>query len=96
MHLTEHLWLAWIEWAHRLALEVTRWMNEHALISWVAHYEPWVIEHALLAGIPLALNVDGRADVFPASLSERWQGCPGVLDASISRNSSGVGLGAPN
>ncbi|MGY4856845.1 GIY-YIG nuclease family protein [Cryobacterium sp. AP23] len=50
---------------------LTRWMNEHARISWVVDETPWVIEEELLAGTPLALNVDGRIDAFAASLSAR-------------------------
>jgi hypothetical protein len=58
-------------WGPAGELELTRWMNQHARISWVVAEAPWVIEDELLAQASLALNVDGRTDAFAASLSAR-------------------------
>lgn len=58
-------------WGPEGELELTRWMNEHARISWVVNEAPWVIEDELLARAPLALNVDGRTDAFATSLTQR-------------------------
>ncbi|MHA6694624.1 GIY-YIG nuclease family protein [Homoserinimonas sp. A520] len=60
-----------LNWGPEGELELTRWMNEHARISWVVDDEPWELESELLAGISLPLNVDGRSDAFAVSLSER-------------------------
>lgn len=61
-----------LNWGPEGELGLTRWMNEHARVTWVVDDEPWVIETELLAGAPLALNVDGRTDAFAVSLSE-WR-----------------------
>ena len=62
-----------LNWGPEGELELTRWMNEHARISWVVDDEPWTLESELLAGISLPLNVDGRSDAFATSLSELRQ-----------------------
>jgi hypothetical protein len=41
---------------------LTRWMAEHALVSWVVHPEPWVLEEELIAGLDVPLNLQGNAD----------------------------------
>jgi hypothetical protein len=36
---------------------LNRWMAENALVSWVIHPEPWLIEEKLIAALDLPLNV---------------------------------------
>lgn len=60
-----------LNWGPEGELALTRWMNEHARISWVLDDEPWEFESELLARISLPLNVDGRTDALAVSLSER-------------------------
>lgn len=36
---------------------LSEWMSEHTKVCWVEHAEPWVVEEALLARAPLALNL---------------------------------------
>ena len=46
------------------------WMAEHALVSWIEHSEPWVIEDELIANLDLPLNLMGnRRHAFHQTLS---------------------------
>ncbi len=40
---------------------LSRWMAEHALVSWVVHAEPWVLEEELIATLDVPLNLQGNA-----------------------------------
>jgi hypothetical protein len=49
---------------------LTQWMNQHARVTWVEHPEPWDLEHALIAAVPLPLNLDqNRSHAFHTELS---------------------------
>ncbi len=41
--------------------ELSRWMAENALVSWVVRAEPWVLEAELIARLNLPLNLQGNA-----------------------------------
>lgn len=46
------------------------WMDANALVCWVEHDEPWMLEHELIQGHSLPLNIqDNRHHPFSASLS---------------------------
>lgn len=57
-------------WGPEGESRLTQWMKQHAYVSWLVDDEPWTLEHELISGMPLALNVDGRDDHFSKSLSE--------------------------
>lgn len=59
-----------LNWGPEGEFKLTRWMKQHAQVSWLVNNEPWLLEHELIAEVPLALNVDGRHDPFAKSLSE--------------------------
>lgn len=40
---------------------LTRWMSDNALVSWVVHPEPWVLEESLIANLDVPLNIQGNA-----------------------------------
>lgn len=51
------------------------WMTENAYVCWVEHPEPWLLEHELLLGHSLPLNIqDNRHHPFCTPLSELRQG----------------------
>jgi hypothetical protein len=39
---------------------LTRWMAEHALVSWVVRSEPWHFEEELIAALDVPLNIRGN------------------------------------
>ncbi|RYE43368.1 MAG: hypothetical protein EOP24_28625, partial [Hyphomicrobiales bacterium] len=43
---------------------LSKWMAENALISWIAHEEPWELEDRLIAGLDVPLNLDGNSRNF--------------------------------
>jgi hypothetical protein len=46
------------------------WMRENALVTWVEHGEPWLLEHELLHAVSLPLNLKGNGHhAFAATLS---------------------------
>jgi len=40
---------------------LSQWMAENALVSWVVHDEPWVLEEELIASLDVPLNLQGNA-----------------------------------
>lgn len=47
------------------------WMAENAFVCWIEHPEPWLLEHELLLGHPLPLNIqDNRHHPFCSTLSK--------------------------
>lgn len=40
---------------------LSQWMAENALVSWVLHDEPWVLEDELIASLDVPLNLQGNA-----------------------------------
>ncbi|CAM2778236.1 RES domain-containing protein [Prescottella defluvii] len=40
---------------------LSEWMAENALVSWVCHPEPWVLEHQLITSLDVPLNLDANA-----------------------------------
>lgn len=47
------------------------WLNENALVCWIEHDEPWLLEHDLLASYSLPLNIqDNRTHTFCSTLSQ--------------------------
>lgn len=48
-----------------------RWMAENALVSWVLHPEPWLLEAELIAGLDVPLNLQGNShNRFHAELTQ--------------------------
>ncbi len=46
------------------------WMEQNAMVCWIEHPEPWLLEHALLLEYSLPLNIqDNRHHPFCATLS---------------------------
>jgi hypothetical protein len=41
---------------------LSKWMAEHAVVSWLVHPEPWSIEGQLIKEISLPLNIQGNGD----------------------------------
>jgi hypothetical protein len=37
---------------------LTRWMSEDALVSWLEHNEPWIVEEHAVRSMCLPLNLD--------------------------------------
>jgi hypothetical protein len=46
-----------------------KWMEQYAMVHWVAHDEPWILEESLIASIPLPLNIQGSTHDFKPTLS---------------------------
>lgn len=46
-----------------------KWMEQNAMVHWVAHDEPWILEESLIASIPLPLNIQGSTHDFKPTLS---------------------------
>ncbi len=50
---------------------LSRWMDDHARVNWIANNEPWEIENYLISeGARLPLNIRGSSDPFAAQLSQ--------------------------
>jgi len=45
------------------------WMEQNAMVHWLAHAEPWILEQSLIANIPLPLNIQGSTHNFRPTLS---------------------------
>lgn len=51
------------------------WMTENAYVCWIENTEPWLLEHELLLGHSLPLNIqDNRHHSFFTALSELRRG----------------------
>ena len=46
-----------------------KWMEINAMVHWVVHEEPWLLEETLIASIPLPLNIQGSTHAFKPTLS---------------------------
>lgn len=40
---------------------LSEWMAKNALVSWIVHPEPWVLEHQLIETLDVPLNLQGNA-----------------------------------
>lgn len=60
-----------LTWGREGELKLTRWIEQHARISWVLHEQPWTVEDDLLKNAWLALNIDGRANDWADQLSRQ-------------------------
>ena len=50
---------------------LSRWMDDHARVNWIANSEPWEIEDYLISeGARLPLNIRGSSDPFATQLSQ--------------------------
>lgn len=61
---------------------ISRWLIENARVAWAVDPEPWKAEDELLADATLALNLDGRTDVFARSISDRRRAALAAARAS--------------
>jgi GIY-YIG catalytic domain len=51
---------------------LTDWMANHALVSWMVHPQPWLLEKALIDTLDLPLNLqDNKHNAFHANLTRR-------------------------
>lgn len=49
---------------------LTDWMANHALVSWIIHPQPWLLEKALIDTLDLPLNLqDNKHNAFHANLT---------------------------
>lgn len=56
--------------------ELSRWMEEHALVSWVVRERPWELEDHVIATFDLPLNLDGNSrNAFHADLRRARARC---------------------
>ena len=39
---------------------LSEWMNQNALVAWVTHDEPWLLEEELINSVSLPLNIQGN------------------------------------
>ncbi|WP_207843004.1 GIY-YIG nuclease family protein [Williamsia soli] len=53
---------------------LSEWMAENALVSWVTHPEPWLLEDELIETQDLPLNIDGAANPFTPVLRATRRG----------------------
>ena len=50
--------------------QLSRWMGEHAFVSWLPHARPWELEEQLIELLDLPLNLDGnRRNAFHPELT---------------------------
>lgn len=50
---------------------LSEWMSEHAEVCWAVHAEPWLVERAFIASVPLRLNLDqNQRTEFHAQLTK--------------------------
>lgn len=40
---------------------LSQWMAENAVVSWIEHPEPWVLEHRLISDLDVPLNIEGNS-----------------------------------
>ncbi|MBX9470379.1 GIY-YIG nuclease family protein [Microcella sp.] len=43
---------------------LSAWMATHTKVCWLEHAEPWLVEDALIATVPLALNLDSNSSGY--------------------------------
>ena len=49
---------------------LSEWMSQNALVGWVTHDEPWLLEEELINSISLPLNIQGNShNPFQKTLS---------------------------
>jgi len=60
-----------VHWGPEGESRLSRWMEQHASVTWLANDQPWVAERELIRHVPLALNLDERDDPFATFLSAR-------------------------
>jgi hypothetical protein len=52
-------------------IRLSAWMSEHSRVCWVEHDEPWLVESAFIASVPLRLNLDqNKNSDFHAHLTQ--------------------------
>jgi hypothetical protein len=47
---------------------LSEWMSDNALVSWMIHPEPWLVEDELIETLDLPLNIDGADNPFTPTL----------------------------
>jgi len=45
------------------------WIGSHAMVHWIPHSEPWILEEHLISSISLPLNIQGNNHAFRPLLS---------------------------
>lgn len=74
---------------------LSEWMSVHTRVCWAEHPEPWLVEDALIATVPLKLNLDGNAsgDFFmslkAARKSQRDHALASIAPTAPSAENSG-------
>lgn len=71
---------------------LSKWMNEHACVSYVEHPRPWELEDVLIANLDVPLNLDGNSrNAFHAHLSDVRRRCVALADTLPVLPNPGVG-----
>lgn len=72
--------------------DLSRWMAEHARVSWLVVPTPWIVEHELIAHLDLPLNLDQNSNhAFYGSLRQRRADAARVAEALPVLPNPGVG-----
>ena len=72
--------------------DLSRWMEQHAFVSWAVRQRPWELEDELIATVDLPLNLDGnRRNAFHAELSQIRARCVAQANALPILPNPGVG-----
>lgn len=72
--------------------KLSRWMEKHALVSWVVRQSPWELEDRAIATFDLPLNLDGNSrNGFYAELKRARARCTGAANDAPVLPNPGVG-----
>ena len=72
--------------------ELSRWMGQHAFVSWVLRDCPWALEAALIGTVDLPLSLESNSrNAFHAELSRVRAGCVAQANALPVVTNPGVG-----
>lgn len=48
--------------------QLSQWMADNALVSWIIHPQPWLLEDELIKTVDLPLNIDGAHNAYTGAL----------------------------
>lgn len=72
--------------------DLSRWMAQHAQVSWLAVSSPWIVEEELIAHLDLPLNLDQNANhAFYGTLRQRRADAARAAEALPVLPNPGVG-----
>lgn len=71
---------------------LSNWMEAHALVSWIVHPEPWLVEERLISHLDVPLNLDGNShNAFHPSLKSTRANAVARARALPTLSNPGVG-----